>query len=918
MKQLLVSFSRRPGTREFLIFLSFIGLTLVMTWPWITHLRDAASDPGDPYLNSWILWWDYHQTFHSPLNLFHANIFYPYRYTLAFSEHNYGVALLFFPLFAVGLQPLTIHGLATLLGFALSGYGMFRLTRTLTGHYGAAWIAGIVFAFLPYRFGQLPHLNYLSAGWIPLLLEALVLFVRDRSRKHAAWLGIAFLMNGLSCVHWFVLTLIPLGLSFLILIIRTGAWRDWALWRRGIVAVGLASLGLLPFLLPYARAAELYGFVRNPEETLFYSAKPIDWLVGEYRSKIWSKLNMAIRGPEKALFPGVLPPLLALAAFFLVEPASGTYEGEVAERRLLRRVVLFLDAVVIVCAILIVRISGYEVLKVRVFGYYLLELYNASPIFVVLVTVLIIRILIAYPEVFRRAREPNILASLRSSRRSEAFWVGITWTVVGFLGSLGMNFYFHQFLYQYISLFRSIRVPARWAMICFVGLALLAGMGAREFSCRAAKLIKLRPIVIYAVIAVAVMAEQWVAPLSLIHGAVDPDALTLRLKQATMAGGIVELPTTIGKDENYLYTLRAADHAKPLVTAVSGFGPPLPAEIQSLTHEDVIPERFIDLLESIPCSYLVVHNNFLEPANRFALETLLAKAISLDRVRFVRSYDDADLYAITKTEPNVKSEGQPSFPIPDKAIVRAADNVNSGSSTNPIDDPRFFVRAQYLDFLEREPDQAGSDYWTGQIMTCAGDDERCRDEQRVKVSAAFLFEKEFQDTGLFLYCLYKATSGSPPGYAQFASDRKRIVGGPNLDASKDAFLKEWTSRPLFTEVYLPGLKPEQFIDTVLQKINSDSEVDLRRQRQALVDELSRSSDRSAVLRKIIEDKSFREAEADRASVTMQYFGYLRRDPDDRGVRFWLKILSKHQDQDYRSMVRAFITSQEYRARFQSK
>jgi hypothetical protein len=912
MKQTLVSLSRRPAAREVLIFLSFVGLTFVMTWPWITHLRDAASDAGDPYLNSWILWWDYHQTFHSPLNLFHANIFYPYRYTLAFSEHNYGIALLFFPLFALGLRPLTIHGLATLLGFALSGYGMFRLTRTLTGHTGAAWIAGIVFAFLPFRFGQLPHLNYLSAGWIPLLLEALVLFVRDRSRKHAAWLGIAFLMNGLSCVHWFVLSLIPLGLSFFILIIRAGAWKDWALWRRGMVAVGLASLGLLPFLIPYTRAAELYGFVRNPEETLFYSARPIDWLVGEHRSKVWNKLNMAIRGPERALFPGVLPPLLALAAFFLVEPASVGFESG---RRLLKKIVWFFDAVAIVCAILIIRISGYGVLKVRIFGYYLIEMYNASPIFVALVTVLAIRILIAYPEVFRRAREPNILASLRSSRRSEGFWIAVIWTVVGFLGSLGMNFYFHQFLYQYVSVFRSIRVPARWAMICFVGLALLAGMGAREFSGRVANRLKLRPIVIYAVIAVAVLAEQWVAPLNLIHGAVDPDALTLRLKQTSMAGGIVELPTTIGKDDNYLYTLRAADHGKPLVTAVSGFGPPLPAEIQSLTHEVEIPERFIDLLESIPCSYLVVHNNALEPANRMAIETVLAKAISSDRVRFVRSYDDADLYAITKTEPNVKSEGQPSFPIPDKAVALATANAGAASGTNPIDDPRVFVRAQYLDFLEREPDEPGLAYWTNQLLTCTPEQNNCADEQRVKVSAAFLFEKEFQDTGLFLYCLYEGTLGRPPTYAEFASDRKKIIGGPNLETSKDAFLKDWVTRAQFLEAYPSTQNPEQFISALLKTINAVSGADLKREKQSLVDELAKSSDKPAALRKLIEDRSFRRAESDRAAIAMQYFGYLRRDPDERGVRFWLKILSKHQDEDYRSMVRAFITSQEYRTRF---
>jgi len=249
--------------------------------------------------------------------------------------------------------------------------------------------------------------------------------------------------------------------------------------------------------------------------------------------------------------------------------------------------------------------------------------------------------------------------------------------------------------------------------------------------------------VIYGLIGVAVLAEQWVAPLSLIHGAADPDSLTTWFRQTSMAGGIVELPTTIGKDENYLYTLRAADHGRPLVTAVSGFSPPLQIELQSITHEEEIPDRFLDLLESIPCSYLVVHNAFLEPSNRLAIESFLARGIALNRVRFVRSYEGEDLYAITKTEPNVRSEGQPPFPIPDKAtalVVREKDSKDE-STPNPIDDAHFFVRAQYLDFLEREPDQAGWDYWTGVIESC-GNNARCLSEQRAKVSAAFFVEKE--------------------------------------------------------------------------------------------------------------------------------------------------------------------------------
>ena len=106
---------RHPFAREAFVFLAFCLFTAAVTWPYVISLRNAVADPGDPYLVSWILWWDYHETFRDPLNLFHSNLFYPFRYTLAFSEHCYGIALLFFPLFALGLQPLTIQCVAIFL-----------------------------------------------------------------------------------------------------------------------------------------------------------------------------------------------------------------------------------------------------------------------------------------------------------------------------------------------------------------------------------------------------------------------------------------------------------------------------------------------------------------------------------------------------------------------------------------------------------------------------------------------------------------------------------------------------------------------------------------------------------------------------------------------------------------------------------
>jgi len=655
---------RRPTAREALVFFAFIGLTVGMTWPWVTHMRNAASDPGDPYLVSWILWWDYHQTFHSPLNLFHGNIFFPYRYTLAFSEHHYGIALFCFPLFALGLQPLTVTGIATLIGFAFSGYGAFRLARTLTGSNGVAWVTGIAFAFVPFRFGHLPHLVYLFSGWIPLLLEAVVLYIREPTRKRATWLGIVFFMNAITSIHWFVLTLIPLGLSALLLLLRHGGWSNAALWRRAAVALSLASVALIPFLLPYARAAQLYGFVRTPEEARFYSARPIDWLVGEYRNKIWSRLNESFRVGEKALFPGLLTPLLALAAVFLVNPEQPN-EGP---KRVSRRALVLLDTSAIICGILLITVSGFGYFKVRLFGFYLFQTRDAASVGTALLLILLTRFLIAYPEIVKRPRQRNAFASLRSGRRSDAFWLGILWAVIGFSGSLGMNFFFHRFLFDYVPLFRSIRVPARWAMVCYLGLALLAGLGAKQINDLLIRhWPKIRPVPIYVVIALALLIEQCSAPLVLIHGAADPDALTLWFKQTPMAGGIVELPTTTGEMDVYLYTLRAADHNRPLVTAVSGFEPPIVREIESLTHEEVVPDRFLDLLESIPCSYLVMHNDSMGSANQLALEAVLARGIAAGRLLFIRSYKTGDLYAVTKTEPNAKSEGQPPFPTPVRA-----------------------------------------------------------------------------------------------------------------------------------------------------------------------------------------------------------------------------------------------------------
>lgn len=648
----------RAAARQLLVFLGFAGLTVLMTWPWVLHLRDAAGDPGDSYLNAWIMWWDYHATFRDPLHLFHANIFYPYRYTLAFSENNYGLALPFFPLYAMGLRPLTVHGVATLVGFALCGYGMFRLARTLTGSDGAAWVAGVAFAFVPYRFHHLPHITYLFAGWVPLLLEALVLFARERSRKRAAWLGVAFLMNGLTCIHWFVLTLIPLALTALFLgLRRRGSWREFVL--RGGVALAAAAALLLPFLVPYLRVASLYGLVRKPAEAAVYSARLAHWLTADWQHKLWQGLGRGLTPyqTELALFPGLLPVLFALAAVFpLMRRRDG---GRLTARRVL---VTLLDAVAVGAATVVLLTAVHGSVRFAPFGYFLFSASSPDRAFMLAALAFFLRCLVTRPGALRPAAWGRLFADGGAGGRAEAVGVGLIWAVVGFAGSFGMNFFFHRALYDYVPLFRSTRVPARWAMVCFVGLSLLAALGVRRVAQALGRRRAVPAAAVYAVAVLLLLFEQREAPLQLIRGAADPDALTLRLKRTPMRGGVVELPSGTGY-QNYLYVLRAADHERPLINGVSGFMPPIVAGLERMSKSDPVPDRLFDLLEAIPASYLVVHHAALPVENVDAVRDFLRRGVGAGRLRLVGTYGEGaardELYAVTRTEPEAAPEAPP-------------------------------------------------------------------------------------------------------------------------------------------------------------------------------------------------------------------------------------------------------------------
>ncbi len=833
-----------PFLREVSIVLAFCLLTAAMTWPWVLHLRDAVADRGDPYMISWTLWWDYHQTFHNPLHLFDANIFYPYQSTLAFSENDYGIALLFFPLFAAGLKPLTINSIATFLGFAFCGYGAFRLTRTLTGRNGPAWIAGIVFAFIPFRFQLLSHLHYLFAGWIPLVLESLVLFARRSTWQRATWMGIAFLMNGLSCISWLIMTVVPLALTVIFFVLaQNSVRRSRHFWLRGSVAVAVASLALSPFLWPYYKVSVLYGLRWQPWEFALNSASLIDWFKAGPRHRIWQNFGANIPGGHM-LFPGLLAPALAVASLQL--------RSRISRSRIERRFIMLLNFVIVAAALAATVAIGYGDTIYKIFGHRLFRLNDRTlkHAIVIILVAFVLRVGLALPSLLRRFRDkdrPRIGINF-SEPTIEAIGVGLVWTVAGFLSSLGANFFFNRWLHDYLFLYQSIRIPARAAMICYLGLALLAGIGAACLADRVQQLFSSRrvAVTVFVLIGMAMLFELNAAPLRIESGEVDPSSLSLRLRHTPMSGGLVELPSSDRDVSRHFYMLRAADHGRPLVNATSSFISPLTDQINKATEARIAP-KFMDLLEKIPASYLVIHNDRLLPGWQTEYEIFLTGALISGRLRFINRFDGHDdLYAVVRTEPGASSEAPAPFPLSEHewAMMIEKDESNILSPT---------ARSQIL------------------------------------------------------YRLYLATTGALPRYADFMKDIKTIGRGVIRESENEDLVFEnnlrqladnWVVRESFAKSFRQ-LNDAQYVDRLLA--NAGMALDPQ-ERTALIDGLAQNSQtRATVLMRIVTDPRFIEKENARSLVLLNYFAYLHRNPGDppdldlSGFNFWIQDFVKRPD-----------------------
>ena len=293
---------------------------------------------------------------------------------------------------------------------------------------------------------------------------------------------------------------------------------------------------------------------------------------------------------------------------------------------------------------------------------------------------------------------------------------------------------------------------------------------------------------------------------------------------------------------------------------------------------------------------------------------------------------------------SVSDSGPYTIRLQDVSIVPRA------ACPNSIDCPEFFVNQQYLDFLNRPPDVPGQGFWTSNITKCSDPSLRpagqtevdCVNQQQVNTSAAFFLSPEFQYTGYFVYRLYKGSqtgngAGHVPTYEQFRNDRWWVSDGivennqlsaSRIEANKKRYTQEFVQRAAFRYLYY-SISNSDYVERLFQNTGIAASA---QEKQALVTGLNNGSEtRASVLQKVVDGavviaegnqqfttrygQAFYEKEFNAAFVLMEYFGYLQRDPDPAGYQHWLDKLNFYGNYNDAEMVKSFITSPEYRARF---
>jgi hypothetical protein len=582
------------------IFALYLLVAVALTWPLAARPGTTVSDPGDPILIAWILDWVAHALTHKPFAVFSPPVFHPSIYPLAYSENMIGIAIPLIPFHLAGASPITLHSLAMLLGFAFAGCGAFALARFMKRSVSASFAAGLFFAFVPYKFSHLSHVQIIWSGWLPLLLLALFAFWNQPTPRRGALLGAAFVMNGLCNIHWLLMGSFAIGVSIVVLV-AVHPPREARFWRTLAITAVVSVALLVPVLLPYKVVSDEYRLTRTSGASLAGSATWVDWFVSRRDSPVYGDLpGPGLNRSGRELFPGLIAIFLVAAALLLrVIPSGEPSVKSAPARRTSAGKVRILDAAVVSLLALAYPIAIGDRIRIGSVSFSGADV-PLTLAFVALIT----RFFIAYPRAFG-GPEKNLRTTIASSRFTSYEWVAGVWILIGILGSFGENGFLHPFLFRLAEPFRAIRDPARWAVIAYAGIAVWLAMGFDE-------VLRNRVPRFRRVVAALLLTGMFLEVLPRIpwqHFDPTPEPVHLWMASARPAA-VLELP--VGKSEYEVrYLMGSAAHRVPLLNGISGWEPPLRHFLRVKSEALAFDDEFLAEIERAGCSAIVVHNEWL-------------------------------------------------------------------------------------------------------------------------------------------------------------------------------------------------------------------------------------------------------------------------------------------------------------------
>jgi len=303
-------------------------LTLILTHPLPFNLTTTVpNDIGDPLLNTWILAWDTHALLTNPLNLFNANIFYPLPNTLAYSEHLLSTALLALPIQLISNEPILAYNLSLLATFPLAGFSMYLLALHWTKQRSAAFIAGLIFAFAPYRFAAIAHIQLLTIQWLPLAMLFLDKIVtgatqgantRSSARPYHYLAFSSFLVLQI-LTSWYLAIYAALIMAvYLIIALLARQLTSTTIIRLALTFL-IVVLLIFPFVSPYLALVNDFREARPLSLALSFAAQPTDFMAATPFNRLFGPLTTPFRTrsgftEENMLYVGIVTPILAIIA----------------------------------------------------------------------------------------------------------------------------------------------------------------------------------------------------------------------------------------------------------------------------------------------------------------------------------------------------------------------------------------------------------------------------------------------------------------------------------------------------------------------------------------------------------------------------------------------------------------------------